>query len=95
MPHDIPTHDNPIPLDEYTSHAKDMVVQATAHPYDDRPPADAAHLTAQAVLADLQNRRGLGQVLSDLDGDVREEITNVLAAIVREVAAPASSIQTT
>lgn len=95
MPHDIPARDNPIPLDEYTSHAKRMILQATARPYDGRPSADAAHLTAQAVLADLQDRRGLGQVLSGLDDDVREEITEVLAAIVREVATPASGIQTT
>lgn len=63
--------------------AENSVNQAKDSPYDERTPIDTAHLAAQAVLADLTDRRGIKQELLYLDDDVKAEITESLAAIIR------------
>lgn len=48
------------------------------------PPAtDWAHAAARGVLADLSDRRGIRHELEAVDYDVREELTQSLAAIIR------------
>lgn len=54
------------------------------------PPAakDWAHAAARGVIADLQDRRQIKDCLnSNLSEDVRVEIIEALAAIIREAAA--------
>lgn len=48
------------------------------------PPSDWAHRAARGVLADLTDRRGVKRELENVDYDVREELTQALAAIIRE-----------
>jgi hypothetical protein len=71
------------------------------HPYDagadfweDRkptpPPAtDWAHAAARGVLADLCDRRGVKWELDKVDHDVRAELVESLAAIIRQAKADA------
>ena len=52
------------------------------------PPAvDWAHRAARGVLADLTDRQGVKHELSAVDYDVREELTDSIAAIIREAGA--------
>jgi len=44
---------------------------------------DKAHAAARGVLANLLDRRGIKHALEDVDHDVRKEITESLAAIIR------------
>ena len=44
---------------------------------------DKAHAAARGALANLLDRRGIKHVLEDVDHDVRQEITESLAAIIR------------
>lgn len=53
------------------------------HPYDDREPVDAAHRAALGVIAELKGRGGLDSVLDDLDAELRREIVDNLAEIIR------------
>jgi hypothetical protein len=46
-------------------------------------PADWAKTAASRILADLGGRRGIGDALDDVDGDVRLEILRTLADIIR------------
>lgn len=71
---------------EVTSRVEMVIALATEHPFDGRQPIDVAHKAAQAILCDLNGRRGIGQELDQLDDDLRIEITDILAAIVRKVA---------
>lgn len=52
------------------------------------PPKDWAHAAARGVIADLQDRRGIKHELErgNLDEDIRAEIVDALAAIIREAA---------
>lgn len=56
------------------------------HP-DEEPPwaEDWAHAASRGILADLSDRRGIKQALevSGLDEDVRREIVETLAKIIR------------
>jgi len=65
--------------------AKFSVKHGTEFPFNDRPPVDKAETTALAILADLGDRRGVGNELEGCDRDIKEEIVTTLAAIVREV----------
>lgn len=59
--------------------------EAFWHRSESPPPAiDWAHRAARGVLADLTDRRGIKHELDDIDYDVREELTQSLAAIIRE-----------
>lgn len=53
------------------------------YPYDDRAPTDAAHLAALGVLTDLCGRGGIRQALDDIDADIKTELVDSLAAIIR------------
>lgn len=44
---------------------------------------DWAHRAARGVVADLTDRRGIKRGFEDIDEDVRTEIVNSLAAIIR------------
>lgn len=47
------------------------------------PPSDWAHSAARGVLADLTDRRGIKWGFDDVDEDVRVEIVEAMAAIIR------------
>lgn len=48
------------------------------------PPADDwAHSAARAVLADLTDRRGIKHELEGIDEEIRAEIVQALAAVIR------------
>lgn len=59
------------------------------YPYDandegEAPPAtDWAHAAARGVLADLCDRRGIKHELKNVDEDVRPELVEAIAAIIR------------
>lgn len=48
-----------------------------------RPAKDAAHKTARGILADLCDRRGVKHELGEVDHDVREELVDTIAEIIR------------
>lgn len=48
------------------------------------PPVDWAHAAARGVVADLTDRRGIKREFGDLDEDVRKDIVESLAEIIRE-----------
>lgn len=56
------------------------------------PPAatDWAHSAARGVLADLLDRRGIKWELENVDHDVRAELIQSLAAIIRQARADAA-----
>ena len=56
---------------------------ARKYPYNGRQAFDKYELAAQAVLADMCDRRGVKHELQDKDDDVKEEIVTSLAAIIR------------
>lgn len=58
---------------------------ALKYPYNGRQAVDQFELAAQAVLADLCDRRGIKHQLRETDADVKEEIITSLAAIIRTV----------
>ena len=75
--------------------AQEAMKRGAEFPYDggtefwdsdaSNPPAakDKAHATARGILADLSDRRGVRHVLDDVDHDVRAELTESLAEIIR------------
>ena len=52
-------------------------------PYDDRTPVSWDYLAAVAVISELRSRKGLDVCFDDIDSDVREEIVDSLAAVIR------------
>lgn len=56
------------------------------------PPIDWAHSAARGVLADLTDRRGIKYGFDDVDEDVRAEIVETLAAIIRSAAPNTSDL---
>lgn len=66
---------------------KQTIKHAREFPYHGRKPKDKSELAALAVLADLEDRRGVGQELAGVDDDVRGEIVESLAAIIRTATA--------
>jgi hypothetical protein len=50
---------------------------------DPLPPKDWAHAAARGVLADITDRRGVRQALDDVDHEIRAEIVESVAAIIR------------
>lgn len=55
------------------------------YPYDGhRPEKDWAHKAARGVLYDLSDRGGIKHGLRDVDREVREDIVDALADIIRE-----------
>ncbi len=52
------------------------------------PPTDWAHRAARAIIAELGDRRGVGDELGDLDEEIRTEIIQSLTSIIR-LASPA------
>jgi hypothetical protein len=79
--------------------AKEMLDHGNRFPFDapdawwqghtkEFPPAkDWSHAAARGVLADLKDRRGMIWGLSNIDEEVREEIVDSLAEIIREASA--------
>lgn len=53
-----------------------------------RPPRakDWAHKAARGILADLRDRRGIKHALENIDEDIRKEIVEAIAAVIRESA---------
>lgn len=56
-------------------------------PYDGNVPSDNARITANAVLADLAGRGGIGNELEQIELDIRPEIVDSLSEIIRTVMA--------
>lgn len=56
---------------------------AKKRPYNQRQASDKFELAAQAVLADLCDRKDIQHELREPDADVKEEIVTSLAAIIR------------
>lgn len=75
--------DTALPPDEILKAACQALERADEYPYDRVPPVDAAHRTAQGILSELSDRRGVGDALEDRDADVKAEIAAVVAEIVR------------
>lgn len=48
-----------------------------------KPVRDKAHRTARGILADLCDRRGIKHELDEVDHDVRSELVEQLAEIIR------------
>ena len=46
-------------------------------------PEDWAHIAARGILYDLSDRRGIKQELGMVDEDVRKEITETMAMLIR------------
>jgi hypothetical protein len=67
------------PADE---HAR--LAQAEQHPYHHRAPVTAAERAALAVLADLLDRRVIGDTLAVIDINTRNDIVRRMALIIRE-----------
>lgn len=55
------------------------------------PPTDWAHSAARGILADLEDRRGIKNELHNIDEQVRVDIVQSIAAIIR-VASEAGSV---
>lgn len=76
--------------------AKKRIVNGNAFPFDapdewwagdgrnPPPPVDKAHATARGIIAELQDRRGIKLGFIDLDDEIRIEIVEKLAEIIRE-----------
>ncbi len=53
------------------------------YPSSTTPSTDWAHTAARGILADLCDRRGIKSELDKVDLDVRIELTQTIAAIIR------------
>lgn len=47
-------------------------------------PTDAAHAAARGIIHDLKDRRGIKVGFTDVDEDIRKEIVDRLAEIIRQ-----------
>lgn len=65
------------------SDAAFLLKHGNEYPYHDRPATDWAERAALGVLADLTDRRGIKHELRNIDADIRVEIVESLAAIIR------------
>lgn len=68
--------------------AKQKLEMGEQCPYEDSgdtpsPATDWAHAAARGVLADLEDRKGVGNELEQIDYEVRNEIVQELAEIIR------------
>ncbi|WP_449122204.1 hypothetical protein [Pseudomonas viridiflava] len=68
--------------------AKSSLEMGAEFPYDDdndtpSPAVDWAHAAARGVLADLGDRRGVGQELEQVDDETRVELVQAVAEIIR------------
>jgi hypothetical protein len=71
--------------------ASSMINHGLEFPYDNaydidgaKPVKDWAHAAARGILADLTDRRGVKHELNGVDNDVRVELVETLADIIRE-----------
>jgi len=76
------------------NHAKHRIESAKCYPYDGlcdeagdllpvRLATDPDYLAARAIINDIQDRRSLKWEWSNVEHDVREEIVDTFAAIIR------------
>ncbi|KTB69957.1 MULTISPECIES: hypothetical protein [Pseudomonas] len=67
--------------------AKSSLKMGAEFPYDDNdtpsPAVDWAHAAARGVLADLGDRRGVGQELEQVGDETRIEFVQAVAEIIR------------
>lgn len=64
--------------------AKKTLERALRHPFDDREPTDSAHRAALGTFGELTNRSGIGDALEQLDDDLRIDIVDAVAEVIRE-----------
>lgn len=67
-----------------TKKAKQSIELGAKYPYDSVPPLDWAHVAAHGIVADLNDRSGIKNGFRGVDPDVRREIVESIAAIIRE-----------
>lgn len=48
-----------------------------------KPPQDWAHFAARGIISNLKDRRKIGRGFDDIDEDVRQEIVETIADIIR------------
>jgi hypothetical protein len=67
--------------------AADLVIERSLQQsYDGRMAHDNASLAATGILEDLVGRRGIRDQLKQVDGNIRFEITDSIAAVIRNAA---------
>jgi len=64
------------------------IINGNKFPFDQEdgestPPIDWAHSAARGVLNNLEDRRGIRQELENIDEDIRVEIVESIAEIIR------------
>lgn len=64
--------------------AKTILEYGESDPYDGRLAVDAAHRAALGVMVELRGRRGIGQELDAVDEELRVELVDAVAEIIRE-----------
>lgn len=67
---------------EETKSQRDIRV-GCEYPYDGRTPKDWADKAALGILRDLSDRRGIKHELGAVDDDVRPDIVDAMAEIIR------------
>lgn len=76
-----------------TSEAQRDIKQGNRFPYDTPdgwnadtppPPEDWAHSAARGILHNLCDRRGIKRALYEVDTEIKAEITETMAEIIRE-----------
>jgi len=89
--------DNPTPVSNERS--RDMLRYGAERPYESEdnptPAPDWAHAAARGVMYDFSDRRGIRQAFDSIDDDVRLEIVETMADIIREAAMQAGIIHPT
>lgn len=81
-------------------HGADFPYDAGADFWEDRernpsPATDWAHAAARGVLADLTDRRGIKWELEKVDHDVRVELVQSVATIIRQALADLANLTPT
>jgi hypothetical protein len=62
------------------------IAMGVKYPYHGKPPKDWAEVAALGILRDLSDRRGIKHELGNVDGDIKAEIVEKMAAIIRAAA---------
>ena len=62
---------------------REIIKFGTEYPYHGKAPVDKAEEVVLGILADLSDRRGIKKELEMVDDDIKVEIVEDLASIVR------------
>lgn len=64
-------------------YALECITKGTEEPYDGRPATDNAHGTALGIMVDLCNREGIGEAFESAPQEVKVDIVETMAEIIR------------